>query len=148
MWFFKKRRAKKKALELEKIEAEQKAQEAKKAKETVVPTKETTVKEANKPAPVEEKVTPKEKVLEAKEEEKEESKATAAKYHVSQNNDTKSQYHKQWRVRKGGSKKTIKYFKTQAEAIDYAEHLAEQAGSSIVIHKMDGKIRKQDYSKK
>ena len=33
------------------------------------------------------------------------------------------------------------------EAIEVAEDLAEKAGTSIVIHKMDGKIRKQDYTK-
>lgn len=128
MWFFKKRRAKKKAEELEKIEAEKQRKEASAKEEKAVTTpKQTTPKNA---------------------EPKKETKETNAKYHVSQNNDEKSEFYKQWRVRKGGSKKTIKFFNTQAEAIDYAEHLAEQAGSSIVIHKMDGKIRKQDYSKK
>lgn len=128
MWFFKKRRAKKKAEELERIEAEKQRKEASAKEEKAVTTpKQTTPKNA---------------------EPKKETKETNAKYHVSQNNDEKSEFYKQWRVRKGGSKKTIKFFNTQAEAIDYAEHLAEQAGSSIVIHKMDGKIRKQDYSKK
>jgi hypothetical protein len=69
------------------------------------------------------------------------------KYHISQNKDDQSEFFKQWRVRKEGSNKTIKYFKTQKEAIDYAETLAKNAGSSIVIHKVDGTIRKQDYSK-
>lgn len=128
MWFFKKRRAKKKAEELERIEAEKQRKEASAKEEKAVTTpKQTTPKNA---------------------EPKKETKETNAKYHVSQNNDEKSEFYKQWRVRKGGSKKTIKFFNTQAEAIDYAEHLAEKAGSSIVIHKMDGKIRKQDYSKK
>lgn len=72
----------------------------------------------------------------------------AAKYHVSQNKDEKSEFFKQWRVRKQGSQKTIKYFNTQAEAIDFAQDLADKAGSSIVIHKLDGSIRKQDYTKK
>lgn len=71
-----------------------------------------------------------------------------AKYHVSQNKDEKSQFFKQWRVRKEGSKKTIKYFATQLEAIAYAEDLAEKNDSSVVIHKVDGSIRKQDYTKK
>ncbi len=70
------------------------------------------------------------------------------RYHVSQNKDDKSEFFKQWRVRKEGSDKTIKYFKTQKEAIGYAEQLADSAGSSIVIHKVDGSWRKQDYSKK
>lgn len=71
-----------------------------------------------------------------------------AKYHVSQNKDAKSQSYKKWRVRKEGSNKTIKFFDTQKEAIDYAEDLAKSAGSSVVIHKLDGSIRKQDYAKK
>ena len=70
------------------------------------------------------------------------------KYHVSQNKDPRSEKHRSGRVRKQGSQKTIKYFSTQKEAIEYAESLAESAGSSIVIHKLDGSIRKQDYTKK
>lgn len=76
------------------------------------------------------------------------SKDKPARYHVSQNKDDKSQFFKKWRVRKEGSNKTIKYYDTQKEAIEVADDLAEKAGTSIVIHKMDGKIRKQDYSKK
>ncbi|MBU1088906.1 DUF2188 domain-containing protein, partial [Patescibacteria group bacterium] len=37
---------------------------------------------------------------------------------------------------------------TQKEAIEYAESLAVTAGSSVVIHKLDGSIRKQSYTKK
>ena len=71
----------------------------------------------------------------------------AVKYHVSQNKDSKSKQYKKWRVRKEGSTKTIKYFDTQKEAIEYAEGLAESQEGSIVIHKVDGTIRKQNYSK-
>ncbi len=67
------------------------------------------------------------------------------KYHVSMNNDKKSEHYKSWRVRLESSNKTIKYFDTQKEAISYAETLAKQVNSSVVIHKMDGNIRKQDY---
>lgn len=70
------------------------------------------------------------------------------RYHVAQNKDDTSEFKGQWRVRKEGSKKTIKYFKTQAEAIKYAETLADNNDTSIVIHKRDGSIRKQDYSSK
>lgn len=70
------------------------------------------------------------------------------KYHISMNKDEASPYFKKWRVRKEGSTKTIKYFDTQKEAIDYAQGLAEKANTSVVIHKVDGSIRKQDYSKK
>lgn len=71
-----------------------------------------------------------------------------AKYHVSQNKDEKSPHYKKWRVRKEGSKKTIKFYDTQKEAIEVAEDLAFKAGTTIVIHKVDGSIRKQDYTKK
>ncbi len=76
------------------------------------------------------------------------TKKTATKYHVSLNRDEKSEFYKMWRVRKEQSEKTIKYFKTQEEAIDYAEDLADDTQSSVVIHKKDGSIRKQDYKKK
>ena len=71
-----------------------------------------------------------------------------AKYHVSQNKDEDTENFKKWRVRKEGSEKTIKFFDTQKEAIDYAQALADKAGSTVVIHKLDGNIRKQDYTKK
>ncbi len=103
------------------------------------------------PKPVDPKpVTPKPTVKD-KPTEQPESKAVddkVAKYHISQNKDEKSPRFKQWRVRKEGSNKTIKYFQTQKEAIEYAEGLADNADSSIVIHKVDGSIRKQDYTKK
>jgi len=70
------------------------------------------------------------------------------RYHVSQNKDENTENFKKWRVRKEGSEKTIKFFDTQKEAIDYASGLAESAGSTVVIHKVDGSIRKQDYIKK
>ena len=69
-----------------------------------------------------------------------------ARYHVSLNNDKKSAHYKRWRVRKENSKKTIKFFDTQKEAIEYAEKLADAQNTSIIIHKVDGSIRKQDYS--
>ncbi|WP_025724879.1 DUF2188 domain-containing protein [Acholeplasma granularum] len=74
--------------------------------------------------------------------------AKVLKYHVSLNKDENSEFSGQWRVRKEGSKKTIKYFKTQVEAIKYAQDLADSNNTSVVIHKKDGSIRKQDYSNK
>jgi uncharacterized protein YdaT len=100
------------------------------------------------------------KTVEVKKEEQDEKSKTAtkkqsvktevksSKYHVSQNKDPKNDHYKEWRVRKEGSTKTIKYFNTQKEAIEFADKLAEEAGSSVVIHKLDGSIRKQDYEKK
>ncbi|GEM_PF-6327742 len=72
-------------------------------------------------------------------------KQKVQKYHISLNNDKESEHYKMWRVRKENSSKTIKFFKTQQEAVDYAEGLAEASGSSVVIHKVDGSIRKQNY---
>jgi len=63
----------------------------------------------------------------------ENNKAVAARYHVSQNKNETSEHYKEWRIRKEGSN---------------AEELAQNQGSSIVIHKVDGSLRKQDYSKK
>lgn len=69
------------------------------------------------------------------------------KYHVSQNKDKDAEFYMKWRVRKEGSEKTIQFFDTQKEAINFAEGLADRADSTVVIHKLDGSIRKQDYSK-
>ena len=69
-------------------------------------------------------------------------------YHISQEKNKKSQYFKMWRIRLRGSDKTIKFYNTQKEAIDEASRLAKEYDDRIVIHKVDGSIRKQDYSKK
>lgn len=136
-----------------------------KKKQEVVETKqEQTVKtqEEKQEQPVEKKPdakkTPevKEKKVEVEEtqnddleeETKNQKKQVSNKYHISQNKDEKSPHFKSWRIRKAGSNKTIKYFETQVEAIKYAEGLAERNDGSIVIHKVDGSIRKQDYTKK
>lgn len=145
MCFFRKRRERKKALEAEL--AAKKEQPVQKA--AVVEPK----VEESKPQVVEKKVEVKEepakKSVPENLDEKNESKAPKiAKYHVSQNKDEGSEFYKKWRVRKEGSTKTIKFFDTQKEAITFAEGLAETAGSSVVIHKLDGSIRKQDYAKK
>ncbi len=69
------------------------------------------------------------------------------KYHVSLNRDENSEKHMMWRVRLEQSDKTIKHFKTQEEAIEFAENLADDSGASVVIHKKDGTIRRQNYKK-
>lgn len=94
---------------------------------------------------------PKEKIKE-EEQEKPATVATPSaheknrQYHVSLNKDEKSDYYKKWRVRLEKSTKTIKYFDTQKQAIDFAEGLAKEYKTSVVIHKVDGSIRKQDYT--
>ena len=50
-----------------------------------------------------------------------------------------------WRVRRSGSSIVIKHFKTQQEAIEHAKRYAKDNETKIVIHKRDGKIRKQKY---
>lgn len=146
MCFFRKRRAKKQAAEQQKA-LEVKKQEDVKAKEDVI-VKEAEVK-VNEEKTVETKVQEPVKEAETTKDAPVDNKAKKpAKYHVSQNKDSDSPHFKRWRVRKQGSQKTIKYFDTQAEAIAFAEELAESQGSSIVIHKVDGSIRKQDYTKK
>ncbi len=171
MCFFRKRRAQKKAIEAEKARLAQEEAVEKEVKEPVEIKAEVKVEEQPvevKPEPVKVEVKPTEVVApviepvvekevtpvqaaEPKPETKEslESKVPKiAKYHVSQNKDEDSDNFKKWRVRKEGSTKTIKFFDTQKEAIEFAENLAESAGSSVVIHKVDGSIRKQDYTKK
>lgn len=86
--------------------------------------------------------------LEEAEEEQGDKPEVKVNYHVSLNNDENSKFYKMWRVRKEKSAKTIKYFRTQKEAIDYAKGLAARNETRVIIHKVDGKIRKQDYSKK
>jgi uncharacterized protein YdaT len=152
MCFFRKRRAQKKAIEAEKARlAQEEAAEQQVQKPVEVKVEEKVV-EQPVVAKVEEKVVeskPVEPEVKKPVEETQESKTPKiAKYHVSQNKDEDSDNFKKWRVRKEGSTKTIKFFDTQKEAIEFAEGLAESAGSSVVIHKVDGSIRKQDYAKK
>lgn len=147
--------------------AKKQLKEEQKLKETKV-QKETTeeVKDETKVEKVETQKTAPQKETEAKtkQPEKEEKPAVlkteeksaepttkekdtkeSFRYHVAQNKDKKSAYFKQWRVRRSGSTKTIKYFDTQKEAIEYAEELAKKNDTSVVIHKVDGSIRKQNY---
>jgi len=119
-------------------------------KEEKVTTKKTTVEKAaitkgSTTKPVAEKKAAKKD--EPKREEIIEEKTVKAPskkvYHVSlRKSDGK------WQVKYGGGKKAIKLFDTQAEAIKFAEERADSQEGSISIHKKDGKIRKQDYSKK
>lgn len=121
-------RKKKDKAKLEK-EAEQKAVEQK--------VEEPNLEEVKKDAPFEEK---------AEEKPVEEVKPKVKDvYHISLNKDEKNPNYKKWRVRKQGSQKTIQYFDTQLEAIAFAQDLADKADGSIVIHKVDGSIRKQNY---
>lgn len=68
--------------------------------------------------------------------------AIGQKYHITQTADGK------WQVKGAKAERALKLFNTQKEAIDYAKTVAGNQEGNIVIHKTDGKIRKQDYSKK
>jgi uncharacterized protein YdaT len=152
MCFFRKRRARKLAEKAKLAQVNQEKAEVTKVEEPKVEV--TKVEEAK----VQEVKVQETKVQETKVEpvvaatEKPEANTNKQekpkKYHVSQNKEEGTENFKKWRVRKEGSTKTIKFFDTQKEAITYAEELAESAGSSVVIHKLDGSIRKQDYQKK
>ena len=81
------------------------------------------------------KVEAKKKAAPAKEEK---SKPTI--YHVSKrDNDGR-----EWKVFIESSDKVIKLFKTQQEALSYAQGLAKNKndGSSVRLHGLDGKMRK------
>ena len=61
-------------------------------------------------------------------------------YHVSKrDNDGR-----EWKVFIQGSDKVIKLFKTQADALEYAKNLAKNKddGSYVILHGLDGKIRR------
>lgn len=68
--------------------------------------------------------------------------AIGQKDHITQTADGK------WQVKGAKAERASKLFNTQKEAIDYAKNVAGNQEGNIVIHKTDGKIRKQDYSKK
>ena len=92
-------------------------------------------KEEKKPV---KKAAPAKKAAPKKEEKKE---VTHRNYHVVKRSDGK------WEVKYAGGEKAIKLFKTQEEAIAYAKKLSVNQEGSISIHKVDGKIRKQNYNK-
>ena len=121
-------------------EAPEKGQEEVKTEKKDTTTKKVTVKK--EASATETKKTPEKEETDVAEE-KTAKKATKKVYHVSLRKDDGK-----WQVKYGGGKKAIKLFDTQAEAIKFAEERADSQEGSISIHKKDGKIRKQDYSKK
>jgi len=50
-----------------------------------------------------------------------------------------------WQLKKGKADRALKLFKTQKEAIDYANQLEKERGISYLIHKTDGSNRKKKY---
>lgn len=49
-----------------------------------------------------------------------------------------------WAVRKAGSARSTKTFKSQSDAIDHARGIARNQGTELYIHGRDGKIRARD----
>lgn len=49
-----------------------------------------------------------------------------------------------WAVRKAGSARSTKTFKTQSDAVDHAREIARNQGTELYIHGRDGKIRERD----
>ena len=70
---------------------------------------------------------------------KEETKELG-KYHVLYRKDDNK-----WYVKREGSDKVLRVLETQAEAIAWATIKALNQDTTIIIHKRDGKIRKQNY---
>lgn len=75
----------------------------------------------------------------AEKEEAEVAKDENKVYHISKHESGK------WQVKLGKGAKALKLFDTQKEAIAFAKEKADNQEGSIVIHKLDGKIRKQNY---
>lgn len=67
------------------------------------------------------------------------NKLAHKRYHITQRDDG------MWQVKSEGGEKALKLFSTQKEAISYAKTVADNQEGSIVIHKVDGSIRKQKY---
>lgn len=61
-------------------------------------------------------------------------------YHVSKREDDG----REWKVFIQGSSKVIKLFPTQKEALEYAQALCKNKaeGGTVMLHGLDGKIRK------
>lgn len=49
-----------------------------------------------------------------------------------------------WAVKKGGSSKATKVYKTQKEAIDHGREIAKNQKAEFYIHGQDGRIRQKD----
>ena len=64
-------------------------------------------------------------------------KFTSRVYHIS-----RQKMVGKWQVKLAGSKKPIKYFDTQLEAINFAKGLVRNQGGSIRIHSLTGQMRK------
>ncbi len=122
------------------VKEDTKKEKVVKAKETKKVEEEKVEKEKVEKEEVEKEPEEVAEVEEVKEEIKKKP-AKTANYHVSKHQSGK------WQVKKAGGTKAIKLFDTQAEAISFAKEKSEKQDNNVVIHKKNGQIRKQDYSK-
>ena len=124
-------------------EVKKDAKQAKAAKAAPAKKEEKKVVAKAAPAKKEEKKPVAKAAPAKKEEKKPAAKEISNKtYHISKRKEDGK-----WQVKFASGQKAIKLFDTQAEAIDYAKKLADNQEGSISIHKVDGKIRKQNYGK-
>lgn len=49
-----------------------------------------------------------------------------------------------WAVKKGGSSRATKVYKTQKEAIEHGRDIAKSQNAEFYIHGRDGRIREKD----
>lgn len=112
-------------------------------------TKKTTTTKAAKPADKKTSTTksapikvskPKATIAKAEEKAKETKTSGKTIYHVSKRTNDKND--REWKVFIQGSEKVIKIFKTQQEALDYATKLRKDKDTTVMLHGLDGKIRK------
>lgn len=119
--------------------------------EIVTPVTPVEVKNKETSTPVVKKEKPVVNEVESKEEtstsvvkkENTSTTSTAKKvtnYHVSWRNEDNK-----WQVKREGAEKPLKMFDTQLDAITYAKERANNQENRVIIHKKDGKIRKQKY---
>ncbi len=127
------------------------AEEEEEAKEENSEVADMATEPKEKKAPAKKKTA--KKKAPAKAEEKKEEKPTRATQTVILTNEDGQSYAKayhvsrraelnKWQVKATGSKKVLKLFNTQKEAIEYAESLAKSNGASVRVHSKAGKIRK------
>lgn len=128
---------KKKGLYIEPEPPKEKPQE-----EEVVEEVQEQVEETLQEEPEKEEESAPEPVEETEEKQVQKKRKAPKQYHISLRVDNK------WQLKFGGSSKALKLFDTQKEAIEYAKPLAAKQKAALVIHRTDGKIRKQDYTKK
>lgn len=134
---------KKKKKESEKVAEETKVEETK-VETAPVEKKEDEKVEVKEETPAAESESKDDVVIEEEddsvEKTEEQQKKDARAYHISRRKEDGK-----WIVRFGGSEKIICSYDTQVEAIARAKELAKRYDHRIVIHKVDGKIRKQKY---